>query len=259
MKKNKIAVISDIHGNAESLKYVLNELSKENLSLTIVLGDLLTYGCQPNEVVSMLIDYKKNSPTVFIKGNHDQFYFDLADKKPYAGYQIPDFAKESIQWTEKVLVQKNLKSAFDWKESFSIHGIYFSHANPYEYGNWEYVDSHQQHLKAFDVLKEKRCVAGVFGHSHRQKFVQMSPEGLVSGSEQRFLKIPSESFSIINIGSIGQPRGKGFCYLLLEHTPEFVQAEFREFNLCMSYTISLIAKSDLSNSTKDKLISYLGA
>ena len=75
--KIKIAVISDIHSNADSLGIVLKKLKNEKIDITIILGDILTYGCQPLEVLSMLDKYRSENEVIFIKGNHDQFYFDL--------------------------------------------------------------------------------------------------------------------------------------------------------------------------------------
>jgi len=43
----KIAVISDIHSNADALKLSIDSLKSKNIDLTIFLGDLLSYGCQP--------------------------------------------------------------------------------------------------------------------------------------------------------------------------------------------------------------------
>ena len=66
--KNKIAVISDIHSNADALTKILDELNKEKADTTIFLGDILTYGCQPLEVLDMLVEYKRKNSIIFIKG-----------------------------------------------------------------------------------------------------------------------------------------------------------------------------------------------
>jgi predicted phosphodiesterase len=75
--KAKVAVISDIHANANALTVALKKIQSTGVDMTIVLGDVLTYGCQPIEVINKLKQYKKENAVVFIKGNHDQFYFNL--------------------------------------------------------------------------------------------------------------------------------------------------------------------------------------
>ena len=47
----KIAVISDIHGNADSLRLVLKQLKEKQVDLTVCQGDLLTYATSPIEVI----------------------------------------------------------------------------------------------------------------------------------------------------------------------------------------------------------------
>jgi len=63
----KIAVISDIHANADALTAVLEELKNKRVDITIFLGDILTYGCQPIEVLSILKEYESEHPAIFIK------------------------------------------------------------------------------------------------------------------------------------------------------------------------------------------------
>ena len=99
MSDIKVAVISDIHGNADALKSVLDKIKLLVPDITIILGDLLTYGCEPLDVLDVLNTYKESNQCVFIKGNHDQFYFDLESGKKSFEYSIPEFVSESIFWT----------------------------------------------------------------------------------------------------------------------------------------------------------------
>jgi putative phosphoesterase len=58
----KILIISDVHGNAEALN-ALNESYDE----LWVLGDLVTYGPEPVEIVRQL----RQGASVIVRGNHD--------------------------------------------------------------------------------------------------------------------------------------------------------------------------------------------
>src|SRR5690554_2514177 len=209
MTAQNLVVIYDFHGNADALKYVLDNLVHNDIGLTIVLGDLLTYGCQPNEVMEMLVEYENKNPCVFIKGNHEEFYFNQSTDWPLNAYKIPDFVKESIEWTKKAIKGKRLAEIFDWQESFVFKDVFFSHANPYEYGNWEYVDSDDQHQKAFDALSAGGYRAGVFGHSHRAKIKIIDELGMMADVTGKTIEVAKDSAAILNAGSIGQPRGTG--------------------------------------------------
>lgn len=258
MNNLKIAVISDIHGNAESLKKVLENIKLLSVDLTIFLGDLLTYGCQPLEVLDALDAYQVCHKSIFIKGNHDQFYFDQAVGKKSFDYVIPEFVSESILWTTKRLKRIQLQSMFDWKESFSIGSIYFSHANPFRYGDWRYVESSEQCFEASDELIKKGFKVGVFGHSHRKSAVKVSKKNGYSKVNGYSICLNEPASYILNPGSIGQARGEGLSYMILVLQDSKLDFKFYNVDIDMTISINLINKSKMSFSTKKKLISYLG-
>ena len=63
----KIALFSDIHGNAIALEAVLKDICTRDVDLTFCLGDLVGYGAYPNEVIDLI--RKNHIPTVM--GNYD--------------------------------------------------------------------------------------------------------------------------------------------------------------------------------------------
>ncbi len=67
----RIALISDIHGNAIALEAVLAEVDGERVDRTICLGDVATLGSQPREVLDILRERRM----VSVLGNHDEFLF----------------------------------------------------------------------------------------------------------------------------------------------------------------------------------------
>ena len=64
-----------------------------------------------------------------------------------------------------------MKDLFLWHDSYWIGNVYFSHANPFIYGDWSYLEKNQNLLKGFNELSKKKAFAGIFGHSHRQLFI----------------------------------------------------------------------------------------
>jgi len=219
----KIAVISDIHGNVFSLRNALNEIDSVGVDLTVFLGDLLTYGCQPVEVVNELLAYASESTSIFVKGNHDQFYFDFLHTDNIFSYKVPDFVKESVSWTNKQLKQfdVNLEELFPWVDQ--------------NYG------------------------VAVFGHTHRQFIARHSPaEGLFDISSANSETYSFSDTVIINPGSIGQPRGRGASYLLLEYSNnERFTATLNSVDVEEELSSDGVLASSLSESTKSKLISYV--
>jgi sugar transferase EpsL len=253
-----IAVISDIHSNFDALKLVLKNLENKKIDLTIFLGDILTYGCQPLEVLHMLRDYKRKYPAIFIKGNHDQIYFDLQSNADKSSYKFPKFVDESVKWTLEKISQIPLKDLFFWHDSYYIGNVYFSHANPFFYGDWRYLENNQNLFESFKELKKKKVFAGVFGHSHRKLFIG-NKKNVLCKIDNFSKEINSDIEQlIINVGSIGQPRGKGLGYALLNlRNNKLNEVSYKKIDIDFKNSIELIKKTRFSKNTKKKLIDYL--
>ena len=62
-----IAVISDIHGNAEALKRVLDDIDSKEITRIVCLGDIIGYGPHPLEAVDLVRERCEWA----LMGNHD--------------------------------------------------------------------------------------------------------------------------------------------------------------------------------------------
>ena len=62
----KRAIISDIHGNIEALKVVLEDIRGQGISEIYCLGDVIGYGPNPRECIDLCTDLE-----VCLLGNHD--------------------------------------------------------------------------------------------------------------------------------------------------------------------------------------------
>tara|TARA_B100001250_G_C19734400_1_gene760077 strand:- start:11 stop:781 length:771 start_codon:yes stop_codon:yes gene_type:complete len=253
----KIAIISDIHSNADALSVVLRELETSNVDLTIFLGDILTYGCQPLEVFEILRKYDFENSTVFIKGNHDQIYFDIQSGFKKTDYKLPKFVIDSILWTSNEIKSINLESEFVWCDDFSIGEIYFSHANPFEAWDWRYIENLAELNNSFSVLQKKGYFAGIFGHSHRQVFTGKKGRELYELNNY-CSTVDDVDQLIVNSGSVGQPRGKGLGYLIVEiNNNELKKVCFIELVVNLDNSIFLIEQANFIRETQEKLIRYL--
>ena len=67
---DKVAIISDIHGNLEALKTVLEDIKKRNITRIFCLGDIVAKGTHQQECVDLI---RKNCEMV-IRGNCDEFF-----------------------------------------------------------------------------------------------------------------------------------------------------------------------------------------
>ena len=67
-RARRVAVLSDVHGNATALAAVLDELSQEDHDLVVFGGDL-TWGAQPEETYRMTAGL---DDALFVRGNADR-------------------------------------------------------------------------------------------------------------------------------------------------------------------------------------------
>lgn len=87
----RIALISDIHGNALALEAVLADIRHRGADRIVCLGDVATLGPQPTEVLSRL----RGIGCTCILGNHDEF---LLEPSLVAAYSKAPVIVESIEW-----------------------------------------------------------------------------------------------------------------------------------------------------------------
>jgi predicted phosphodiesterase len=67
-------VISDIHANIEALDVCLADAATHGYDRTVVLGDIVGYGPDPNAVIDRVIAL---APIAMVRGNHDKIAFGL--------------------------------------------------------------------------------------------------------------------------------------------------------------------------------------
>jgi len=96
----RIAVISDVHANAEALKAVLAEVEKRPPDAAVFLGDLVMNGPQPLEAFELM---RSLNPCIWIKGNTDNWFDEIdggfvpADEREQHIVALFEYAKKRLQ------------------------------------------------------------------------------------------------------------------------------------------------------------------
>ncbi|NUN70450.1 MAG: metallophosphoesterase family protein [Bacteroidetes bacterium] len=180
-----IAVISDIHGNAEALQSTLEMLVQHEVGAVYCLGDVVGYGASPNECVDLL--RARNVRT--IAGNHDKA---VLGEIPVEDFSV--VAQEAVRWTQGVITGPTREFLASLPMSFIAHQAQFVHSSPDTPEAFRYLLSIGHALESFPAMTEHLCFVG---HTHRPAvFCEDGSTGTVSGTVR----------SIINVGSVGQPR-----------------------------------------------------
>lgn len=179
----RIAVISDIHGNLMALEAVLSDLASRGVDATINLGDCVAGPLWPRETFELLADL--NIPTV--RGNHDRWVMDRPDAQmPPAGL----FARQALTEAQRVALHALPATLQFTPEILAVHG---TPTNDSTYLLEEATEDGRLAPARRAVLAQRLGPAAsspvvLCGHSHRQAVV-MGPQGGL----------------ILNPGSVGCP------------------------------------------------------
>ncbi|MEY8197909.1 MAG: metallophosphoesterase family protein [Colwellia sp.] len=254
----KIVVVNDLHANYQALRKIESILSEIVFDKLVFLGDILTYGVAVQPTLNLLAKLDKLYDCVFVKGNHDQIYFDLQDGREYQYKPFPDFINESVVFTSEKLYSP-LKQQFNWCESYVCGDVYFAHANALEYKNWSYLNTKEEFNLNLNALKNRGFRGGVFGHTHRAKYLTINNESnaMEVFSMPDVLHVSDNTTFLITNGSLGQPRGSKPSFLICDFYDKYnykfnsVEFEYDVGSHCLE-----IAESNLSTVTKEQLLRF---
>ncbi|MBV8584182.1 MAG: metallophosphoesterase family protein [Candidatus Eremiobacteraeota bacterium] len=189
----RYAIVSDIHGNLESLKRAMSMLDPGDR--VVCLGDMVGYGPNPNECVALL----RELCTHAVLGNHD-----LAATENYGVEYFNDAAREAISWTQSVLNDESRA----WLNTL-----------PYELRLPEFLLVHGAPVNYFEYVLDKRTAATAFertdaplifiGHTHIAEYWVQEPDGSIGLKHMQYggdLELEDGKRYIVDVGSVGQPR-----------------------------------------------------
>ncbi len=189
------AILADIHGNMYALQKVLEDMSKFTIDGVVLLGDMIDYGMQSNEVIDCIKNDLKYNIICNIWGNHERAIM-LDDFKGFSSRR----GSECAQYTASILTKEirgyigscmnhNGKQEFELfgKRCLAVHG--------------SLQDNYWKPISLEDVRGDYHSYDLVFsGHSHYShvfsKFYDTKDKN----------RRDKHAVMFINPGSVGQPR-----------------------------------------------------
>lgn len=235
MPLSSLAILSDIHGNAEALSRVFADMDALGVTKAVSLGDNIGYGPWPNEVVAMLL--ARQIPSVM--GNHES----AALKKSEEKWFNPT-ARKAIVRTRKMLSEITLRTIESYPVTISIEDTRFVHGcPPSDIKTYLFQKKHGELALLFSTFPESVCFVG---HTHEIG-------GIILIHNKIHFKNPSEiplilengTRAIINCGSVGQPRdGDNQAKYILYH-PDTRSITLRRVSYDIGKTASAILEAGL--------------
>lgn len=191
----RYAVISDIHGNLEAFKAVLQALSEDRIDGFYSLGDIVGYGADPSAAIKLL---RSLDPKASIAGNHEWGVLGLT-KLDYFNAD----AAAAVRWTTGVLDEKDrgyLKGLPLTHVSGKVTIVHGSLENPEEFN---YIFTPADAGDSIIMMKTPICFVG---HSHAPGIFRKRKGGTVEIFIGSKVDIEDGAHYLVNAGSVGQPR-----------------------------------------------------
>lgn len=183
-----IRVISDVHGNLAALKAVLDHPEGKAADRTVCLGDTVGYGSHPTACINLVRQISDDT----VAGNHDYGASGLMSISSFNSD-----GQKAIEWTRTQLEEDHAQWLRELPLQVFFYGINLTHASPASPSSWTYILTSAEAANA--VLASGEYLS-VYGHTHIA--MQWTRTGDCSGDETG----NTDDVSIINCGSVGQPR-----------------------------------------------------
>jgi putative phosphoesterase len=182
---SRVALLSDLHGNASALAAVLGEIARSELDGIVCLGDIAAGGPQPREVISLLRDLG----CLTIRGNADAW---LTDGFPPGRSAETRRLSEIAQWAREQLGPREHAYLASLPATAAIScgetGVLCFHGSPRSNVEGLLATTPESEIEeALVDAKQAKVLAG--GHTHLQLLRRVGDRVLV------------------NPGSVGLPLG----------------------------------------------------
>jgi hypothetical protein len=252
----RLWLVSDIHANAVALRAFFSQIGPDDA--VILMGDLLTYGCAPQETLELVVQCLEERASALLLGNHDALYQDLGAGRLEYHAQLPGWLRETVDWTARQIDARSF-GELPWQSEIALGRVLVAHANPFGAADWTYLDTIEQYRRALNACVERGFQLGVFGHVHRPRLLIRTGEMEHWSTEQVVdVRVEQGSCAAWNVGSSGQQRCTqstetvgclrfvGDALELAHHTIRYDVAEH----------LAQIRRANLSESTRERLIRY---
>ncbi|MCK5221189.1 MAG: metallophosphoesterase family protein [Candidatus Aminicenantes bacterium] len=192
-------IFSDIHSNLEAFEKLLSLKITDSIDKFLFLGDLVGYGADPNDTISLFRSMKN---TFSIRGNHDKVISNLESSSlfnPVAAF--------SAEWSKVKLSDENRKFLKELKKGPVIvdHFLTICHGSTFDEDYYVFSV-----FEAVESLKFMKTSIGFFGHTHFPViyFQRNNKLNAIPLNSDKKIKLDPNTKYLINPGSIGQPRDK---------------------------------------------------
>jgi diadenosine tetraphosphatase ApaH/serine/threonine PP2A family protein phosphatase len=193
-------VLTDIHANLEALDGCLESARLRGYDQTLVLGDLVGYGADPNAVVDRVVEL---GPQAIVRGNHDKVACGLENADGFNAV-----ARAAAAWTLSVLTEEHRQWLAGLPEGPILVDEFSEICHGAPFDEDFYLFDHNDALRALKASERPLCL---FGHTHHPATFELvdgtfSSEMGHSKRDATHLRLRPNARYLVNPGAVGQPR-----------------------------------------------------
>ncbi|HEX3177333.1 MAG TPA: metallophosphoesterase family protein [Methylomirabilota bacterium] len=191
----KYAILSDIHGNLEALRAVLDDAGPRADGV-LCLGDTVGYGADPEACVDLLATRAGG----IVAGNHE---WGVAERLDLTWFNR--WARAAAEWTRERLDDSHRSWLAALPLALEVGDATLVHASPAQPDEWDYLVTAEDGWAAFAHFATRWCFVG---HSHVPGMWSLGSSGPEHEPQPRVIVSERGRRYIVNVGSVGQPRDR---------------------------------------------------
>lgn len=218
----RLAVISDIHGNLEAFRAVLEDIREVGVDSVVSLGDNIGYGADPEPVMNLLRRHGIES----VLGNHE-----LALMDPSCRRSFHPFAKKALAVNQERLSRKSLDDIHRMPACRVRDDLRFVHGCPPDSVTTYII--HEPPAVIAAIMKKLPQPIVFVGHTHYLDLYELENGSVKMRDVSKWgVALDQNSRYIVNTGSVGQPR-KGeilATYVIWDSAERVLVPRFIEFD-----------------------------
>lgn len=232
----KIAIISDIHGNIQALEVVLDDIKNEQCNKIFCLGDLAMAGPEPAKAIEIIKELYDEGKLELIQGNTDEMianYSEFGDKVkaafPIMGNALEDDVKLIPEPLKEFL--KNLPK----QKELEVEGVkvLLVHGSPRK--NDENIFPDMPVEKIEEMIAGTKADIIFCGHTH-------IPCGYQTNTKQ----------TVVNDGSVGRPftENPQACYAIATFDKGGIQVKHKFLDYDKQKASEILSKRNFEGAEK---------
>lgn len=238
----RLAIIADIHGNLEALKQVLNDIEGSEVDSTINLGDMIGYGPEPEEIVTLI----RRRGIVSILGNHELAIIDkdLQDQFTLRARQALKYSMKFLS-THSFQYFKGLKRHLVVNDCLCVHGCPPDSATTYLH-----LVNEIELRTVFKTMSLGLCFAG---HTHRLECISYNGRKVLRMPLKKGIREIEDGVKyIVTVGSVGQPRdgNEEAKYVIWNDSRKTIETRFVPYDISTTVDKIMDRGFDMKNALR---------